>query len=180
MRKALFFLGVLSDSDIDWMAQTGARKEITAGEVLIHEGKPTEAMYVVLDGAFSVYVEALGNKNIARLLCGEVVGEMSFVQSRPPSATVKADTDSLVLSVPRTLLALKLEEDVQFAARFYRALAIFLADRVRSTVMRLGYGKAEQASEDVELDSDVLDNVALAGARFEWLLRRLRGDGALR
>ena len=181
MRKALFFLGILSDSDVDWIIDKGSREKVPAGTILIREGVPIDAMYIVLDGAFTVYLAALGNQEIAKLLRGEVVGEMSFVSARPPSATVKALKDSLVLSIPRAPLAAKLEKDVAFAARFYHALAVFLADRLRSTVTRQGYGQAEQLDEDVEyedeIDPDVLDNVTLAGARFDWLLRRLRGDG---
>ena len=178
MRKALFILGILNDEDIDWMIAAGNREEIPAGTVLIYERQPIEAMYIVLDGAFLVTVEALENQEVARLLDGEVVGEMSFVDSRPPSATVKAIRNSLVLSIPREQIAAKLEADVHFAARFYRALSVFLADRLRSTTSRLGYQGHEPLQEDVEyedeIDPDVLDNVSLAGARFDWMLRRLR------
>lgn len=177
MRKALFFLGILSDSDIDWMIAAGRRQPIAAGTILIKEGIPVDAIYILLDGALTVSAAALGQVEIARLRSGEVVGEMSFVDARPPSATVKALEDSVVLSVPRAELNTKLQ-DADFAARFYRALAVFLADRLRSTVGWLGYGKRElhrQVDEEDELGSDVLEGVAMAGARFEWLLQRLRG-----
>lgn len=179
MRKALFFLGILNDEDLDWMIATGRRETISAGTVLIQEGKPIEALYIILDGAFTVSIAAQRNQEIARLLCGEVVGEISFVDSRPPSATVKATKNACVLAISRQQLAAKLEQDARFAARFYQALAVFLADRLRSTTSRLGYGQdaalaAEDEYED-ELDPAVLDKVSLAGARFDWMLRRLRG-----
>jgi hypothetical protein len=65
----------------------------------------------------------------------------------------------------------------RFAARFYRALAIFLADRLRATTRRLGYGSvgdldSETVLED-ELDIGVLDAVSQAGDRFSRLLQRL-------
>lgn len=180
MRKALFFLGILNDQDVEWMIATGRREAIPADTTLIHEGRPIDAVYIVLDGAFRVSVEALQGQEIARLMSGEIVGEMSFVDSRPPSATVKALEPSRVLSIPRQQLEAKLQQDTHFAARFYQSLAVFLADRLRSTTSRLGYGTAEALVEDAEyedeLDDNVLDNVFLAGARFDMMLRRLRGN----
>jgi len=70
-------------------------------------------------------------------------------------------------------------EDASFAARFYRAVAVFLADRLRNTVARLGYGAGQDLDENAEyageLDFGVLDNVHLAGARFDRMLKRLVG-----
>lgn len=178
MRKALFFLGILNDSDLDWMVAVGKKTEVQSGAILIQEGKPIDSMFVVLDGRLSVTVAALQNRQVATLMCGEVVGEMSFVDSHPPSASVRADEKSFVLAIPKTVLTKKIGQDLAFAARFYRAIAVFLSDRLRSTVGLLGYGEGSKLDDDIEykdeLDAEVLDNVALAGARFDWLQRRLR------
>ena len=178
MRKVLLFLGILDDSDVEWMIGVGSRREIAVGDALVQEGQQLDSVFLVIDGALSVRTRALG-REVARLLSGEVVGEMSFVDSRPPSASVIAAEPSTVLAVPRSLLSERLEEDQSFAARFYRALAMFLADRLRTTVGQMGYGKEDSVKppED-ELDSEVLDNLALAGNRFDELQRRLRGAGA--
>jgi CRP/FNR family transcriptional regulator, cyclic AMP receptor protein len=61
------------------------------------------------------------------------MGEMSFVDQAPPSATVQAMEPSFVLDIPRRRLNAKLAEDAGFAARFYRALSMFLAARLRAT-----------------------------------------------
>jgi bacteriocin-type transport-associated protein len=179
MRKALFFLGILDDHDLEWMIATGRREEVPANTVLIQEGQSIDSVYIVLDGAFRVFVQASEGEEIARLLSGEVVGEMSFVDSRPPSATVAALEDSRVLSILRDDLTAKLAQDVSFAARFYQALAVFLADRLRSTTSRLAYGATQTLIDNTEyedeLDMQVLDNLFLAGARFDMILRRLRG-----
>jgi CRP-like cAMP-binding protein len=110
-----------------------------------------------------------------------MVGEMSFIDARPPSATVTAAQDSAVLAIPRPQLVAKLDQDTAFAARFYRALATFLSDRLRGTVSRLGYSEGQPLQEDVEyadeLDDNVLDNVHLAGARFERIVKRLNTHG---
>jgi hypothetical protein len=73
----------------------------------------------------------------------------------------------------------KLKKDEGFASRFYRAIAIFLSTRLRGTVRYLGYAKGQFVNEDnnsEDLSPEMLDNVPLAKARFDWLLRRLRSS----
>src|SRR5437667_12750842 len=90
MRKALFFLGILNDNDLDWMIAQGKKTDVAAGSILIHQGQPVDSMFIVLNGRFAVSTAAAPGKDIARLMCGEVMGEMSFLDSRPPSASVRA------------------------------------------------------------------------------------------
>ena len=178
MRKALLFLGILNDSDVDRMAAAGMKQNVPAGTVLIREGKPIEAIFIVLNGCFIVSTASLAGKQIARLKSGEILGEMSFVDSRPPSASVTAAENSVVLNIPRDRLAAQLETDVDFACRFYKAIAVFLSDRLRNTVGLLGYSQSRPLDEERvysdELDSDTLDNLELAGARFDLLQKKLR------
>src|SRR5207248_3363178 len=128
----------LSDEDVDWLATAGKRKRLPAGTVLIREGKPIEALTFVLDGVLSVTAE--GVSEIARLGSGEILGEMSLVDESPPSATVTVVEPATVLSIDRATLDAKTSCDPCFAARLYRAIAMFLSVRMRATVKRLGYG----------------------------------------
>jgi CRP/FNR family cyclic AMP-dependent transcriptional regulator len=175
MRKVFIFFGILNDEDIEWLASNGILRLTAAGDTLIQEGRSVDAIFLVIDGAFQVTV---GSRDVAKLQAGEIVGEMSFVDARPPSASVKALEKSSVLSVPRVKLAEKLERDIAFSARFYRALAVFLAERLRASVSQLGYGtekpSAEQIEERDELDVNILENLSLASNRFDQLQRRLR------
>lgn len=180
MRKVLYILGQLDDQDVEWMIGAGTRQYLAAGQVLIREGQPIDALYIVLDGVLSIAAAALGGREVARLSSGEIVGEMSFVDARPPSATVTALQNTVVFTLNRQQLSIKLERDTGFAARFYRAVAVFLSDRLRNTVSRLGYGDIEELDATVEarneLDFGVLDNIHLAGARFERMLKRLGAE----
>lgn len=174
MRKALYILGELDDADVEWLAGHGTRQHIPQETVLIHKGEPVSQLFVVLEGRLAV--TAADGKEVALLLSGEVVGEISFVDSSPPSASVVATEDTQVLSVPGDLLRAKLDKDPPFAARFYRALAVFLADRLRVTTGRFGYGStAEDAQAADELSEDQLDSIDLAGVRFDQMLKRLGG-----
>ncbi|QIG91240.1 MULTISPECIES: cyclic nucleotide-binding domain-containing protein [unclassified Bradyrhizobium] len=175
MRKVLFIFGVLNDSDIDWMARAGARRGIGRQDVLIDEGVPISSIVLLLQGRMGVSVSGIGE--IAQLEAGDFVGEMSLVDSAPPSATVAAKVDSVALFLDKQLLKRKLAGDHAFASRFYRALAILLSDRLRATERRMAYGEQDSGLGDEttrlkdELDPAVLDQVSIAGERFDRLLK---------
>jgi bacteriocin-type transport-associated protein len=176
MRKVLFVIGKLSESDIDWLISVGARRVVPEGTVLIHQGRPADAVYIVLDGELSVSVTTPEGerRELARIGCGEIVGELSFLDARPPAATVAATQPATLLAIPRKVLSEKLARDTGFAARFYHALGILLAYRMRvSAAYREGAALSQEVVYDDELDPDLLDQVALASRRFDWMLKRL-------
>ncbi|MEB3293282.1 MAG: cyclic nucleotide-binding domain-containing protein [Synechococcales bacterium] len=178
MKKILFILGELSDRDMDWLLYVGRKEQLPAGTKLIEEGKPIDALYIVLSGQLKVSMESL-DRQIDQLGSGEVVGEISFLDARPPLATVTALRDSLVFSIPREQLQRKLEEDGEFSTHFYRAIALFMADRMRNTVGLLGYGQETSPETPQHLLQDlsptVVENLPRARSRLETLVKRLRG-----
>jgi CRP/FNR family cyclic AMP-dependent transcriptional regulator len=177
MRKVLYMFGLLTDADVEWMADVGERRWVDPGAVLIEEGKPVAWLVLVLEGELAVSVA--GGGEVALLGAGEVVGEMSFVDTAPPSATVAARQRTLALFIDKTDMARKLESDVAFGYRFYRALAVFLVDRLRGANRRLAGMRSEtltgEATAQDELDLSILDNVSMAGERFQRLLSRKPG-----
>lgn len=182
MRKVLFLFGQLSDEDVEWLVDHGESRTVPAGATLIRQGVEIDALFILLEGRLSVWLAGRGEREIARLNAGEIVGEMSFLDARPPSATVKALAESTVFAVPRAALAQKLATDLGFASRFYRALAIYLSTTVRERHRTLGYGdeaaitEAEaEAEDDDELNPAVLDTVYLAGERFDRMVKRVLG-----
>lgn len=166
MRKILFIFGQLTDTDVAWLARAGRRQRVAAGSVLIREGIPVERLYIVLQGELLVS-QGPSAREVARLGTGEVVGEMSFIDQKPPSATVSAAGEAVVYSVPKLLLLAQLEADPPFAARFYKAVATFLSDRVRQA---LG---PQNGDAEGELDGSVLDTLTRAGERFDSFCKQL-------
>jgi CRP/FNR family cyclic AMP-dependent transcriptional regulator len=177
MRKVLYIFGLLTDEDIAWMANAGTRRRFDAGEMLIREGEPSESIVLVLDGRLAIDVQGFGV--VARLGSGEIVGEMSMVDSSLPSATVTAEGRCRVLLLDKKTLLQKCDSDPGFGYRFYRALAVFLADRLRERERRLKPlgGLLHFHDEGPEtLDIEILDKVSIAGDRFDRLLKQLAGE----
>ena len=169
MRKVLYIFGQLTDTDVSWLASEGRRRRLPARTELIREGVSVDTLYIVLEGELSVLSSAK-QREVARLGAGEIVGEMSFIDARPPSATVITASDVVLFAISKRRLQAALDSNSGFAARFYRAVAMFLSHRVRLATA----GERGLAQEDAdELDEFVLDNVDRAGARFDDLSRQL-------
>lgn len=176
MRKVLYILGSLNDEDVEWMSSTGRRRVIEAGAApLIREGEPSTDLFFVLEGHAIVHIEGVGE--VAKLGTGEVIGEMSFVDSAPPSATVTGNPGCVVLALDKRAMDTRLRADIGFSSRFYKAMANFLADRLRGSNIRRSGGVSLGSSEidEDELDERLLDTVSLAGARFERMLSMMSG-----
>src|SRR3954468_189 len=120
MRHVLYILGELDDDDVEWLLATGERRQVPVGTAIIDEGLTPSALFLILDGTLSVTTAAMGGREVGQLGCGTLAGEMSFVDALPPSATVQASEDALVLAIPRAALSARLRNDAAFAARFYR------------------------------------------------------------
>jgi CRP-like cAMP-binding protein len=172
MRKVLYFFGLLTDADVEWIARTGVQVHLRDGDVPIREGEETDSLVFLLDGELVVSNRRLGQ--FARMGVGEIVGEVSLVDSAPPSATITANGDGLALFLNKEKLMQKLESDDGFSSRFYKALAVFLADRLRDARRSPGIRTmGEMDNADDELDVGILDRVSNAGERFHQMIKIL-------
>ena len=174
MRKVLLIFSELTDADVEWLSKSGERIHLEAGATLVPLGARVDNIWFVLDGALSVHTAA--GAQLALMGSGEIVGEMSLVDPAPTAVSVRVASDATLLRISNETVRAKLSGDPAFAARFYRALCVFLASRLRSTTRRMGYGtNVEDENAKDELTDDLLDNVHLAGARFDRMLKRLAG-----
>ncbi|OAN73565.1 hypothetical protein A8B78_18395 [Jannaschia sp. EhC01] len=164
MRKGLIILGDLKDQDLIWLSQNGTLRRLSAGDRLITEGEQVNDLFVITEGGCDVTVQGA---RVAQLGVGDIMGEMSFVEKAGASATITVAEASRVLAVPQRALLEQFRNDEGFAARFYRALAVFLSDRLRSM--------APGADAD-ELDEGLLDTLHVAGDRMLRLISLLEGQ----
>jgi CRP-like cAMP-binding protein len=177
LKKVLYFLGTLDDQDIDWMARNGVKRTVAPGTRIIAEGQPTDWLYFILAGQFSV-TSSRASGEIARVGPGEILGEISFVDSRPASADVTAVGEASVGAVAVDALERKMARDTAFAARFYRAIGVALADRLRLGLSSSGSVAVPADRDDLDVAPHLLDIISMAGTRFAHLQRRQWGTGA--
>jgi small-conductance mechanosensitive channel len=94
------------------------------GEEIVHQGDEGCSMFVILEGAANVVVQANGNRlPIASLRAGEAFGEMCLLTGEKRTATVVAQTDCEVWEVDRDVLAPVLQENEKVAHNLSELLA---------------------------------------------------------
>lgn len=141
-------LNELSEGEIAWLLTEGETRFCERDSILVKESCRIECLYLILEGVFSVSVGGSAGREIAKLGPGQIVGEMSFLEDRPASATVTALEGSQVLCIPRVRLEAKLREDTAFSAHLHRALGIVTSRRLRDAVGQLGrWQESEPAVE---------------------------------
>jgi len=173
MKRVLFILGQLSDHDLEWMIDNGSKETVRQGDFLVNQDDPIENIFIVLSGSFKIFNEQNPELNIAQIGSGEILGEMSFLDERPPSVSVQATETSSVYKISLARMRQKMEVDTRFAARLYYAIGLFLSDRLRKTTGRLGYGALEENEDIDEININVLSQVGQAGSRFSRMLNKL-------
>jgi DMSO/TMAO reductase YedYZ molybdopterin-dependent catalytic subunit len=133
MKEAKYVFAALEESDVEALMRIGTQQQLHVRDELLTEGTHHDAIYLVLDGELSVSVQGR-DAAIAYVGKGEIVGEMSLLESQPASATLCAITPATVLRVPRDALEQHLAADPSFSLRFYRALGKLLSHRLRRTL----------------------------------------------
>ncbi len=165
MRTSLFLFAALTEGDIAWLSSVGTVRNFAPGEKLIRHGETLDALLILLQGEAQVET---ANASIRR--AGECLGEVSLVDTRPASTDVTALGPVRALVVRGDVLRRELQSNAGFASRFWRGLAILLANRLR-----------EAAGDDPEaftLDEMMLDGLARAGEKFLLLLAHTSGGAA--
>ena len=103
-------------------------------EYLLHEGEESNQMYYVKSGTLAVFKrKGDGENQIGTIYSGELVGEMSFLDGKPRSASVKAMSDCALVVIPHD----KLEATIKKQPIWYQGLINTLVDRLRKANARI-------------------------------------------
>lgn len=81
----------LPDDEVASLAASSRSVELAPGEVLMSEGSPPDAMYVVTEGELEITRHSTGAELLLNV-CGpgDLIGELGVAHGRPRSATVRA------------------------------------------------------------------------------------------
>jgi CRP-like cAMP-binding protein len=124
----------------DWILIESRAKRIgfKLGQEIIKEGARIDHLYVLRSGSASVELEGTTSRAvIATLIAGDVCGEMAFLEDSTSTAAVVAKDDIEVDAIRADELRQLVAAFPGFGARFYRSLAVILAQRLRQTSKEL-------------------------------------------
>lgn len=98
--RQLPYFAELPEEELRTLCGNAAEREVSEGQLLLREGEPGGAMYVVAHGEFDVFRDVEGREvDIDRVGPGEVLGEMSLLEHRPRAASARAVVDSQVIEI---------------------------------------------------------------------------------
>src|SRR5207248_8708208 len=102
LRKLPLFAS-LPEADLEELYRRAEPMSIRPGDLLIEEGAPGDALYVLLDGELQVSKRAgAQDVKVDVRMPGSVIGEMSLLDNAPRSASVRGLTDSHLRSEEHT------------------------------------------------------------------------------
>ncbi|HET9590862.1 MAG TPA: Crp/Fnr family transcriptional regulator [Anaerolineales bacterium] len=92
----------LTPAQLDWIAQRAHRREFEAGRNVMTIDQPGEAVYIILKGTVKIHAEQGERDVIISILgAGDLLGEMSLIDSLGRSASAVTLENSLMLWVDK-------------------------------------------------------------------------------
>ena len=99
--NSLYRVPLFSNLQPQWISvllSSGRIEEFPAGSVILEQGGPGKAFYVILGGTAWVIID---NEEVTQIATGDFFGEISIMKKCPCTATIKARSPLRVLSIPK-------------------------------------------------------------------------------
>jgi CRP-like cAMP-binding protein len=122
----------LTPNDWTLMADKASRVHFQKGQTIVHKGKKTNGVFLLLSGKARVQIRTTPPH--LEIGPGEICGEMSFLEDAPASVNVIAQTEVDAYQLDRATLEGLFEIFPHLASRFYRSLAANLSHRLRELI----------------------------------------------
>jgi len=122
----------LTPNDWSLIADKAVRMAFKPGESIVHDGKRTNGVYLILKGTVRVQIST--GEVPPKIGPGEICGEMSYLDELPASASVVAEGPVEAYFLDRPTLQSLFELFPHLASRFYRSLATNLSRRLRHLI----------------------------------------------
>jgi CRP-like cAMP-binding protein len=141
LRKVELFKDV-PEAGLRAIAEIAEPVSVAAGDVILVEGGPPDALYVIRSGGCRIFKEKGGDaKSVVHVNAVDLFGASAMCDREPRSATVIATEPSELLAFRAERLTAVLQKDPSTAAAFYRALAVSLFRRLRATTEEVGVAR---------------------------------------
>jgi len=143
----------LSPDEMGRLAAAVSSEPFAVGESLVRQGEPGDTFYVVRSGrVVALAVQSDGSEvPVAHLGSGAFFGEMALLTGEPRSATIRAETDAVVLAVSKAQFAGLLLGNPGLAKRLAEVIETRHADR-RAKVDAKVVADAVSAAREPVLD----------------------------
>ena len=131
------------------MASGALGKLYRDGEVIVRQGEPGRAMYVIQEGTVDIIVERDGREVLLRTAgAGEIVGEMAIVDQEVRSATVRVKGEARILTVDKKTFLRRITEDPSLAFRVVEIMSRRIRELSREVAALMAQVEARSPGGD--------------------------------
>jgi CRP-like cAMP-binding protein len=158
--KATEICRLLSDAEMSAIADILDTRRLASGAELFREGDPGDGLFLVVSGEIDVVKRGpAGDRPLARLGPGAVLGEMALITSEPRSATCRSVGESTVLRLSAARFRTLRDGGSSAAYKIAAGIAEVLARRLSAMNVKVleftermeGSGVAPRRVDDKEL-----------------------------
>ena len=188
----------LTPAQLDWVSHRAHRRVFPTGKNVMLIEQPGEAVFIILHGTVKVYTEQGGRDAILSILgTGDLIGEMSLIDSVGRSASVVTLEDSLMLWMDKVTFNYILDNFPPIARNLVKILSarVRLSDQmiqslatldVNGRVARQLLAFAERYGRDAEgmvkiritlTQSDIADLVGASRKRVNQTMVYFKEEG---
>lgn len=133
LKSVTLFIEFEAD-ELDHLRRCLHASHFNPGDVILQEGNANRALHIVRTGRIRVTRQVLDHEvPLCDLVAGQTFGELSIIEDGVASASLKAVTETEVLSVSMNDLAEFLRHRPAAAAKFWREIAVDLRRRLLQT-----------------------------------------------
>jgi CRP-like cAMP-binding protein len=137
--KQVGLFELVAEADLIEAAYIAEEIHVEPGERIMSEGEMGSSMFAIVEGSVRVH---RGDREIARLGPGEVVGELATLDPEPRSADVTALAETLLLRIEATALSNLMAEQSAVAS----SIIAVLCRRLRATDKAISLPSSARAS----------------------------------
>ncbi len=120
--------------ELDGAGRSMVLRRYSPEDTILEEGNANRALHILKSGRVRVFRRVNGGEvPLCDLMAGQTFGELSIIEDGVASATLRAVTDTEVMSMPMQSLAQFLREHPDAATKFWRAIAVDLRRRLLQT-----------------------------------------------
>lgn len=175
----------LGPAQISQLCTATRRVAINAGDVVIEEGAPGEALFIILSGELEITKRADDHDIVlAARKAGEFLGEMSLLERSPRTASARATRQTELLEIDAAAFQHLIEDHPSIATTILRTIAARLRSTESSLMQReklaslgtLAAGLAHELNNPAAAilrSSSHLEETLDAGSRHAMALRGL-------
>jgi len=190
----------MTPTQLDWVAQRAHRRVFEAGRNILTIEQPGEAVYIILHGTVKIHIEQGERDVIISILgAGDLLGEMSLIDSVGRSASAVTLEDSLLLWMDRVTFGHILDNFPPVARNLVKILSarVRLSDQLIQALATLDvngrvarqllafaekYGREKDSATQIRImltQSDIADLVGASRKRVNQTMVLFKEQGLI-